>query len=76
MKEDSGLISPISVIYIERYKDIEKVKTLIHSNEDQIQCIVAQNGTIPKSVPFGESQKPKLWDYADNVDTMGFLLSI
>jgi hypothetical protein len=27
-------------------------------------------------VPFGETQKPKLWDYADNVDTIAFLLGI
>ena len=28
---------------------------------------------IPNSVTFGQTQQPKLWDYADNVDTLAFL---
>ena len=27
-------------------------------------------------IKFGETQNPKLWDYADNVDTIEFLLKI
>lgn len=76
MKEDSGLSSPISVVYIERYKNIETVKESLHQNKEQIQCIVAQDGIIEGSVSFGETQNPKLWDYADNIDTMQFLLSL
>jgi len=25
------------------------------------------------SIPFGSSQEPMLWDYADKIDTMDFL---
>lgn len=76
MKEDSELSSPISVVYIERYQNIETVKEKIQQNMEQIQCIVAQDGIIEGSVSFGETQNPRLWDYADNVDTMQFLLSL
>ena len=31
---------------------------------------------IPNSVTFGQTQQPKLWDYADNVDTLAFLNSL
>jgi len=24
-------------------------------------------------IPFGDAQNPQLWDYADQVDTIGFL---
>ena len=27
-------------------------------------------------LPFGQTQKPQLWDYADSVDSIKFLLSI
>ena len=30
---------------------------------------------VSKTV-FGESQSPKLWDYADGVDTIDFLLNV
>jgi len=31
-------------------------------------------GLIPGEVSFGETQKPSLNDYADNLDTVEFLL--
>ena len=45
------------------------------NESDQIQCIVS-NGLADKNIPFGQTQKPKLWDYADDVDTLKFLISI
>ena len=39
------------------------------------QCVVAEGFTADE-IPFGYSQKPQLWDYADGVDTLQFLLSI
>jgi hypothetical protein len=31
---------------------------------------------ISGSIPFGQTQQPKLWDYADTVDTLDFLSKI
>ena len=44
--------------------------------QDKIQCIVSEDETIENALPFGKAQKPELWDYADNVDTLEFLKSV
>jgi hypothetical protein len=71
-----NLVSPISVIFYEEYNDEEDLKSKIETNKDKVQCIVSKNSWFEKSLNFGDAQKPKLWDYADGVDTMAFLLSI
>ena len=53
-------------------KDINKVKARLQQDAEMIQCVVS-NGIIENSVYFGNTQKPNLWDYADNVDTLDFL---
>lgn len=42
---------------------------------DKIQCIV-KNKSNKEEVQFGQSQKPQLWDYADNIDTIKFLRNL
>jgi len=54
---------------------LEEIKSRLENDADQIQCIVS-NDLIIDSIAFGNTQKPKLWDYADNVDTLQFLISI
>mgnify|MGYP000117678230 FL=1 len=68
LKEDSSLYSPVAMLYYEYYNDINDVHSFIDKNSDKIQCIVSKN-----NIPFGNTQKPKLWDYADGVDTIDFL---
>ncbi|HLP64463.1 acyl-CoA reductase [Flavobacterium sp.] len=75
LKEDSSYASPISSVFYEYYDSIEDITVQLQNDADQIQCIVS-NGLIPNSIPFGQTQKPQLWDYADNVDTLAFLISI
>lgn len=75
LKQDSSYASPISSIFYEFYENPEAIQARLESEADQIQCIVS-NGVIPNSVPFGKTQQPELWDYADNVDTLEFLISI
>lgn len=76
MKEDINMASPISVVYYEHYSKLETVKQRLETEKDKIQCVVAKDKIIKDTVPFGESQKPMLWDYADNVDTIEFLLKL
>lgn len=73
LKEDEGLFTPVSVLFFERYSDKEKVKQEINLHENEIQCIVSNLSLMGNEVPFGKSQKPELWDYADRVDTLMFL---
>lgn len=75
IKEDSSYASPISSVFYEFYDDISEVKERLQFDEDQIQCIVS-SGIVENSTRFGQTQKPQLWDYADNVDTMQFLKGI
>lgn len=75
IKEDASYASPISSVFYEFYDDISEIKSRLDKDQDQIQCIVS-NGLIENSIPFGTTQKPQLWDYADNVDTLNFLISI
>ncbi|MES2411440.1 MAG: acyl-CoA reductase [Bacteroidota bacterium] len=74
LKEDSSYASPISSVFYEYYEDIADLQKHLHNDADQIQCIVSNN-LIPNSIPFGKTQKPELWDYADNEDTLKFLTS-
>lgn len=74
LKEDSSYASPISSVFYEYYENPEELEKRLQNDAEQIQCIVSNNFT-PNSISFGETQKPQLWDYADNVDTITFLLT-
>lgn len=74
LKEDSSYASPISSVFYEYYENLEELEKLLQNDSEQIQCIVSNNFT-QNSISFGQTQKPQLWDYADNVDTITFLLT-
>lgn len=73
LKEDENYASPIASVFYEYYSNINSLKTKIEENSERIQCIVSNDFNL-NEVNFGETQKPKLWDYADEIDTMKFLL--
>jgi hypothetical protein len=76
IKEDKSLHAPVSVLNIERYDDHAIVLQELKEHQDDLQCIIGKAAFLDTAVPFGKSQKPNLWDYADNVDTLEFLHSI
>lgn len=77
MKKDTSLHSAIAVINFEVYQDINEVKNFLRENEDQIQCVVGNDmKDNPNYVDFGQTQFPKLTDYADNIDTLKFLAEL
>ena len=75
IKEDTSYASPISSVFYEFYENLEEITTRLNADAEQIQCVVSKS-LIPNSVTFGQTQQPKLWDYADNVDTLAFLNSL
>ncbi|RXJ45944.1 acyl-CoA reductase [Gelidibacter gilvus] len=75
IKEDASYGSPIATLFYEYYNDRDELKSLLEANKDKIQCVVSK-GVTADSVAFGQTQHPHLWDYADNVDTIAFLLKI
>ena len=76
LTENDSLVSPISVIFYEKYQNLEDLNQKIGEKADKIQCIVSKDAWYENSLAYGETQKPQLWDYADGVDTMRFLLDL
>ena len=75
IKEDPSYASPIATLFYEYYNSSDELTQKLNAEKDQIQCIVS-NGFIKNEIPFGQTQKPQLWDYADSVDSIEFLLAI
>jgi hypothetical protein len=71
LKQESSLASPTGSLYYEFYSDEAELRKGLESRAGEIQCIVSHS-----DIPFGGSQRPALWDYADGIDTLDFLLSI
>lgn len=69
LKENKSLTSPVSVLNYEFYNSADEIYNKLQGLKEGIQCIIGKRG-----VEFGRSQFPHLWDYADNTDTMEFLL--
>lgn len=73
VKEDTEISSPIAVVNFEEYED-KMLKTSLKLNSENIQCIVGNHNLC--QFKFGEAQKPNLYDYADGVDTLNFLINL
>ncbi|MFN2380230.1 MAG: hypothetical protein ABR519_08485 [Bacteroidales bacterium] len=71
LRESPVVTSPLAVIHYNSYQHPDSVRQIIDHDRDKIQTIVGKGLT-----PFGRAQFPELWDYADNIDTMRFLLNI
>ena len=75
LKEDINFSSPISVTFYEYYDTLESVSEKLITEKDNIQCIVSNLG-IKNEIKFGETQNPNLWEYADGIDTIDFLVKL
>jgi hypothetical protein len=74
LKESVDLVSPIGVLFYEVYEDEAALQSKLSALASQIQCIVGHSSLgIPGIIPFGQTQCPAPWDYADGVDTLQFL---
>jgi hypothetical protein len=75
VKQDNSLSSPLSVLMFQFYDSQEEINSYLSNHVDQIQCVVGSDQN-KGYVPFGKSQQPELWDYADGADTIAFVTSI
>ena len=71
VSENKSLHSPVGVLYYQRYRNEEEVQDYLTANNNHIQCVVGR-----KRVPFGYSQRPVITDFADNVNTLAFLVNL
>lgn len=69
LKEEDAISSPVSVLYYGFYNSTDDLTDQIENLKEKIQCITGH-----KYIPFGKAQTPSLWDYADGIDTIEFLL--
>ncbi|NOX45929.1 MAG: acyl-CoA reductase [Chlorobi bacterium] len=76
VKNDPGYSSPPSVLFSEVYGNLDELQNKLILDKEQIQCIVGNETVLKGAVPFGNGQNPGLWDYADGVDTMAFLIGL
>ncbi len=75
LKEEKAMASPLASLFYEYYDSLDEVKAILEARKDEIQCVVSKID-LGVNIPFGKTQQPKLWDYADNEDTIEFLLSL
>lgn len=74
LTEDSMIASPVSVLHYSFYRDRDALAAELLARSNEIQCIVA---AVDPGIPYvnpGCSQLPELWEYADGIDTLNFLL--
>ena len=77
LKEDTSLHAPTGTVHIERYEDQADLKAKIDTiDQETIQCISSDHINVPNHIQLGQCQHPQLWDYADNIDTIEFLLGL
>lgn len=68
--EGDHLFSPVSELYYSYYNSPGELENYLSEN-NLVQCIAGKG-----HIDFGSAQEAGLFDYADGVDTMQFLLSI
>lgn len=68
--ENKNIFSPVSQLHYSFYHEKNIALEYLKKSEG-VQCICGDG-----EIPFGNSQSPKLRDYADGVDTMQFLLGL
>ncbi|GAB4395564.1 MAG: acyl-CoA reductase [Microscillaceae bacterium] len=76
LRESSAIASPMANLFYEYYQDEADLNDRLARDAEKIQIIIGSPSQDSRFVPFGQAQAPSLADYADGVDTLGFLLSL
>lgn len=71
LREHETLKPPLSVVHTTWHDSTVAAESWLDAQSDQLQTVVGRGRT-----PFGQSQFPALWDYADGVDTPAFLVGL
>ncbi len=76
VKPDERIASPLAVLYLEEYLNMDALEPRISVLGPQLQCLVC---SAPLAIPTpvvkpGQTQEPRLDDYADGVNTLDFLV--
>ncbi|HSO78034.1 MAG TPA: hypothetical protein VLQ76_05660, partial [Bacteroidales bacterium] len=69
LRHDPSLSPPMAVLNYDFYASRELLKRELETAANNLQCVTGHGYS-----PLGKAQQPELWDYADDVDTILFLL--
>ena len=72
--EKRALNSPISVINFSYYLNENEIQDFLSMEKENIQCVVSACNRF-SSIEFGKSQKPDIDDFADNIDTIQWIIN-
>lgn len=71
---NENIDAQVATVNYQEYSGIDSAIDYINVNDSKIQCVVTKiNIGYSRRVKFGETQKPKLNDYPDGIDTIEFL---
>lgn len=75
VRENEAIYSPLSMLHFSHYTNLPSLADTLNRNAEQIQCMATDLDIEiqVQRVPFGQTQRPELWDYADGVNTIKFL---
>lgn len=77
VKEDQSINSPIGVLFAERYSSIDELTDKLQTLSESLQCVVCRTPLQSiNTVRPGMAQNPGIFDYADGIDTMQFLIKL
>ncbi len=76
VREDPQPVSPISVLHFQLYDGKTELDARLAETREKTQVVVTAGGWLAGSVPFGAAQQPRVWEYADGVDTLRFLTGL
>lgn len=75
--EEASIASKVAVLHYGYYQSLDEIRVELMDHADGIQCVVGDVKLPPiEVIAFGQAQHPRLGDYADNIDTMEFLISL
>ena len=75
LREQDSFGSPVACLHYSYYKNQAELKKELQLKADDIQC-VSTHLALSQAVPLGKAQQPALWEYADGVDPIFFLLEL
>lgn len=72
--ESRSFPETLSRVHYTYYDSLAEVRAWLEENDGALQCVVSETIDHPRRADFGRAQYPTLWDYADGVDVMKFLI--
>lgn len=71
LRESPTLHSPVGTVHFTYYENDLVADAYIATHREKIQCVIGRG-----HIPFGYSQTPVISDFADNVNTLDFLVNL